>query len=135
EGIRGVEDSEPQRRQPLNLALARLLPDLRERLTQRTFRHDSVTTLGPGSDDHRAAFAAVSAYVRLRPWPLGSGLRRRFLDLRPRPDPVLAGVAHREDDGLLVDKDRRRRVPGAVEQLSATVYVLALLDAIADRAD
>ena len=59
-------------------------------------------------------------------------VRRRRLglrQLRPWPDALVLRVGHGEDHGLLVDRDLRRRITGAEQQVAAPVYVLALLNA------
>src|SRR5208282_5927325 len=50
-----------------------------------------------------------------------------------RPDAVLLRVSAREDHGLLVDNDHRHRIALAVQQITPTIDVLALLDSAMDR--
>ena len=73
-----------------------------------------------------------------RSGPGGVGPRdrpgRRGLRRPARPDPLVLGVGHRHDHGLLV-ANVGRRISGTEQEIAALVHVVALLDAAPDAPD
>ena len=112
-----------------------MFPELRQRILEHPLgtEHAGRRT---GAWSGRGRAGVWSRRRRTGPWRRGRIRSGRFgLGLLARPDPLVLGVGHRHDHGLLVDPDVGRRVPWTEQQIAAPVDVVALLDAAPNAPD